>query len=176
VPLTVVAFTGIAFAFTSMGSWYQNVTPAQRDYALWAPEEDPVSGAAKGREAIGIEAAVQTIQARYPERAIAGIAPPYDETGTVTARRLARSPLPPALWASAVRCTTVYVVVPLAGPLIGMGRRPPFLLAIALTLPGVLLSARSMAISYRAERDGALLVAAALCALNVLALVVHVLP
>ena len=35
VPLLAIAFTGITFAFGNLGAWYDNVTPAQRDFYLW---------------------------------------------------------------------------------------------------------------------------------------------
>src|SRR5262245_20634945 len=47
IPLLVVSFTGIAFAFPNLNSWYENVTPSQRDFSLWSTPEDAVSGAAE---------------------------------------------------------------------------------------------------------------------------------
>ena len=42
IPLPVVAFTGIAFAFPNLNGWFENVTPAARDYYLWTPPEEAV--------------------------------------------------------------------------------------------------------------------------------------
>ena len=85
VPLMAVALTGIAFSFPNIGKWYDNVTPAERDFFLWTPEEEPVSGAAEGREPIGLDAALHTLQDRYPDRAVNYIGTPFDETGTYSA-------------------------------------------------------------------------------------------
>ena len=51
VPLLIVAFTGAVFAFPNMNKWFENATPAQRDFELWVPAEEPV-GEADGREPI----------------------------------------------------------------------------------------------------------------------------
>ena len=86
VPLLVVAFTGMAFAFPNLKPWYENATPAARDAVLWeAPEAAWVSGAADGRKPIGLDGFIEVIAERYPERAVRSITPPADETGTYTA-------------------------------------------------------------------------------------------
>jgi uncharacterized iron-regulated membrane protein len=82
VPLLIVAFTGAAFAFPNMSTWYENATPAQRDFALWEPEEETLSEAADGRDPVGLDAAVATVRERYPERTVHYQGMPYDETGT----------------------------------------------------------------------------------------------
>ena len=51
VPLLVITFTGVAFAFPNMNKWFENATPAQRDFDLWVPGEDVVSEAADGARA-----------------------------------------------------------------------------------------------------------------------------
>jgi uncharacterized iron-regulated membrane protein len=85
VPLLVVTFTGAAFAFPNMNKWFDNATPAQRDFDLWVPGDDVVSGDADGREPIGLDRASEILAERYPDRAINYLAPPYDETGHYTA-------------------------------------------------------------------------------------------
>ena len=85
VPLLVVAFTGIAFAFPNLNSWYENATPAQRDFYLWTQPEDAVSGEADGRERIDLDAALAAIEERYPDRAVQSLMPPFDETSTYSA-------------------------------------------------------------------------------------------
>jgi uncharacterized iron-regulated membrane protein len=85
VPLAVIAFTGMAFAFPNMARWYDNVTPAQRDFALWSPPEDIVSGDAAGRTPLDLDDIVAVVNERYPDRAVEGITPPFDETGTYSA-------------------------------------------------------------------------------------------
>ena len=87
VPLLVVTFTGIAFAFPNLGAWYDNATPAQRDFYLWTQPEDAVSGAADGRTPLTVEEAVDVIAERYPERTVQSLMPPFgdDETGTYSA-------------------------------------------------------------------------------------------
>lgn len=86
VPLVVVAFTGAAFSFPNMKSWYENVTPAQRDFFLWTPpDEASASTEPEGRDPIGLDGARQVLLDAYPAREIASIAPPADETGTYTA-------------------------------------------------------------------------------------------
>jgi uncharacterized iron-regulated membrane protein len=86
VPLLVVAFTGVAFAFPNMKSWYENATPAQRDFYLWTPSDEAlVSEEADGREPIGADAALQVMQETFPDRTIQNMATPFDETATYTA-------------------------------------------------------------------------------------------
>ena len=77
VPLLVVAFTGIAFAFPNLNSWYENATPAQRDFSLWTQPEDAVSEprpTAVNR--IDLDAALAAIEERYPDRAVQSLMPP----------------------------------------------------------------------------------------------------
>jgi uncharacterized iron-regulated membrane protein len=86
VPLLVVSFTGIAFAFPNLATWYDNVTPAQRDFYLWTQPEDAVSGDAEGRPPLTITEAVTAIERRYPQRTVHSIMPPLDdETATYSA-------------------------------------------------------------------------------------------
>lgn len=59
-----------------------NATPAARDFDLWTPAEDPVSGAAEGRTAITADRAVAILHERYPDRAVNYVSTPYDETAT----------------------------------------------------------------------------------------------
>ena len=82
VPLTVIAFTGAAFAFPNMVAWYDNATPAERDFNLWEPEEEILSGEAAGREPITPDEAVRAVEERFPGRAIRYVGLPLDETGT----------------------------------------------------------------------------------------------
>ena len=81
-PLTVIAFTGAAFAFPNMEKWFDNVTPAHRDFYLWTTPEDLVSSESNGREAIGLDRAREILEERYPSRKIASLFTPFDETGT----------------------------------------------------------------------------------------------
>lgn len=75
IPLLVIAFTGITFAFTAMNSWFENVTPAQRDFYLWEPPEDAVSER-PSEDAVPIDADefLATIEERYPDRHVQSIA------------------------------------------------------------------------------------------------------
>ena len=52
-----IAFTGIAFAFPNLNSWYENVTPAQRDFYLWTPPTTRSTRPRRphGREPIGVD-------------------------------------------------------------------------------------------------------------------------
>jgi uncharacterized iron-regulated membrane protein len=84
VPLTVVAFTGMAFAFPNLDKWFENATPAHRDFSLWSSEEI-VSAKPDGREPIGADKALELIQDRFPDRAVDSVLTPYDETGTYAA-------------------------------------------------------------------------------------------
>lgn len=82
VPLTVIAFTGAAFAFPNLNSWYENATPAQRDFFLWEPPESLHSHedeeASAGTEAepaeegpvIGLDEARRIVHERFPDRAV----------------------------------------------------------------------------------------------------------
>jgi uncharacterized iron-regulated membrane protein len=80
-PLLAIAVTGAAFAFPNMAKWYDNVTPAQRDFDLWTPPEELTSAPADGREPIDLDRAFEVMRQRYPDRAIDGVTPPADETG-----------------------------------------------------------------------------------------------
>jgi uncharacterized iron-regulated membrane protein len=86
-PLLVVAFTGIAFAFPNLNSWFENATPAQRDFFLWSQPEDALSGAADGRTPLTYDEALAAIEARFPDRAVQSLMPPFgdDETATYSA-------------------------------------------------------------------------------------------
>jgi uncharacterized iron-regulated membrane protein len=79
VPLLMVAFTGIAFAFPNLNSWYENATPARRDFFLWTQPEDAVSDPAPGRERLDLDEALAAIQASYPDRTVRSLMPPFDD-------------------------------------------------------------------------------------------------
>lgn len=81
VPLTVIAFTGAAFAFPNMDKWFENATPAQRDVVLWTTPDDLRSSRAAGRDPIGLDRAVALAEQRYPDRAIDSVQPPSDGSG-----------------------------------------------------------------------------------------------
>ena len=85
IPLTAVAFTGAAFAFPNMAKWFENVTPAQRDFELWLTPEDLASSPADGRPAIGLDRAAAIIAEQYPNRALNYLEAPWDETATYLA-------------------------------------------------------------------------------------------
>jgi uncharacterized iron-regulated membrane protein len=86
VPLLVVSFTGIAFAFPALGNWYDRATPAQSKFTLWTPpEEAEASGEAAGREPIGLDRAAEILTTRFPERRLDYLLTPADETGTYSA-------------------------------------------------------------------------------------------
>jgi uncharacterized iron-regulated membrane protein len=86
IPLLVIAFTGITFAFTSMGSWFENVTPAQRDFSLWIPPDDALSERpSDDAEPMDADEFLATVEERYPDRqvqSIAAIPAADDDTGT----------------------------------------------------------------------------------------------
>jgi uncharacterized iron-regulated membrane protein len=81
IPLTVIAFTGAAFAFPNMGTWFDNATPAKRDFFLWTPTDEVTSGEAAGRDPIGMDRALEVVEAAYPERSVQYVGQPIDETG-----------------------------------------------------------------------------------------------
>jgi uncharacterized iron-regulated membrane protein len=87
IPLLVIAFTGIAFAFPNLNSWYENVTPAQRDFFLWTPSDDSVYSSSKpqGREPIGVNKARALIEQEFPGRRVNYIGFPHDEEGVYEA-------------------------------------------------------------------------------------------
>jgi uncharacterized iron-regulated membrane protein len=80
VPLMAITFTGIAFAFPKMDEWFEAATPAKADFFLWEFPEDMVSTPAEDAEPVGVEAAIRSIDAKYPEVQVEGISPPWDET------------------------------------------------------------------------------------------------
>ena len=82
IPLLVVAFTGITFAFPNLMNWYDNVTPAQRGFSLWVPPEDAISGEANGREPLAPDEALAVMEENYPTRTVNYFEMPDDETGT----------------------------------------------------------------------------------------------
>jgi uncharacterized iron-regulated membrane protein len=87
VPLLVVAFTGIAFAFPNLNSWYENVTPSQRDFFLWTPSDESVYSSSKpqGREPIGVNKVRALIHQEFPGRRINYLGFPHDEEGVYEA-------------------------------------------------------------------------------------------
>ena len=97
IPLLVVAFTGVAFAFPNMNTWYENATPAQRDFDLWVP---PRGRRLRGRRRPGADrpgrALGRSWRERYPERAIDSSRHPVrrdrSTTGLGDARASTRGP------------------------------------------------------------------------------------
>jgi uncharacterized iron-regulated membrane protein len=85
VPLLIVTFTGMIFAFPNMARWFENSTPAKRDFDLWVMPEELTSSQADGRDPIGLDAAARTIAERYPDRALNYLEAPGDETGMYAA-------------------------------------------------------------------------------------------
>jgi len=86
VPLTVVAVTGVAFAFPNMKGWFENVTPAQRGAEMWEPPEALLTSTkAAGRAPIGLDRFLAELHRTFPKRTVQIVAPPSDETGTYTA-------------------------------------------------------------------------------------------
>jgi uncharacterized iron-regulated membrane protein len=86
VPLLMVALTGVAFAFPNLNSWFENATPAQRDFYLWVQPEDAVSTPEPGRRPLDYDEALAEIQQRYPDRTVRSLMPPWDEeTATYSA-------------------------------------------------------------------------------------------
>jgi uncharacterized iron-regulated membrane protein len=83
VPLLVIAFTGVAFAFPNMKSWFENTTPATRDFAIWEPPGDLVSGEPDGREPLTADEFRDVVEARFPARKLISFnGAPFDETAT----------------------------------------------------------------------------------------------
>jgi uncharacterized iron-regulated membrane protein len=69
-PLTVVAFTGAAFAFPNMAKWYQNVTPGDRGFDIYEEPDDLKSSDPNGAAAIGLDRVEALVKQRYPKRSI----------------------------------------------------------------------------------------------------------
>jgi uncharacterized iron-regulated membrane protein len=81
-PLVVVAFTGAAFAFPNLSGWFENASPAQRDFSLWTHPEDLTSSPKDGREPIGFDRAAEIYRDEFPDRRVNNIyGPGEDETG-----------------------------------------------------------------------------------------------
>ena len=71
VPLLAIAFTGITFAFGNLGAWYDNVTPAQRDFYLWeAPEEAYVATPIDGVEPLDADGFIEEMERQFPDRTV----------------------------------------------------------------------------------------------------------
>jgi uncharacterized iron-regulated membrane protein len=86
VPLLIVAFTGISFAFPNLNSWFENATPARRDFFLWTQPEAATSQPAPDRARLDLDEALATIEVRYPDRTVRSLMPPWDEeTATYSA-------------------------------------------------------------------------------------------
>src|SRR5262249_15506809 len=68
------------FAFGNLTTAFDALTPAQGNFELWTPPDDLASGAADGREPIGLDRAMTLLADRYPDRAVESISPPFDET------------------------------------------------------------------------------------------------
>ena len=69
VPLTIVAFTGIAFAFPNMKAGTRTSRPPQRDFALWSHPSGQHSEKPAGREPIGLDEFAEIIEREFPNRA-----------------------------------------------------------------------------------------------------------
>jgi uncharacterized iron-regulated membrane protein len=82
IPLLAVSITGAAFAFPNIEHWYDNATPAERDFYLWTPAEEIVSGDAAGREPLTYDQALEIFEERYPDRTMHFLEAPFDETAT----------------------------------------------------------------------------------------------
>jgi uncharacterized iron-regulated membrane protein len=82
VPLLVIAFTGIAFAFPNLKGWYENVTPAGRGAELWVPPEDAVSTPVEGAEPLDIDEVIAILEDTFPERRVHSVFGFPEETGT----------------------------------------------------------------------------------------------
>ena len=87
VPLLVVAFTGIAFAFPNMNTWYENATPARaRLLPVDAARGRRVRADADGREPIDLDGALAAIERAVPgPRGAVADAAVDDETATYSA-------------------------------------------------------------------------------------------
>jgi uncharacterized iron-regulated membrane protein len=83
IPLTIIAFTGAAFAFPNLARWYDNATPAQRDFSLWTPPESAPSGT--GGTPISLTDVVETIERDYPTREVQSLAPAADPNAPISA-------------------------------------------------------------------------------------------
>ena len=85
IPLTVIAFTGIVFAFPNIEQWYENVTPAAaRLRPLGAGRRLGVHvGEAAGREPDrGRRVPARSSRSEYPNRTIDYIGVPHDKEGS----------------------------------------------------------------------------------------------
>ncbi len=86
VPLLAIAFTGITFSFANLGAWYDNVTPAQRDFYLWeAPEEAYTATPIEGVEPLDADGFVEEMERQFPDRTVQRFAVPTEETGVFDA-------------------------------------------------------------------------------------------
>jgi uncharacterized iron-regulated membrane protein len=86
IPLLAIAFTGITFAFGNLGAWYDNVTPAQRDFYLWeAPEEAYVATPIEGVEPLDADGFIEEMERQFPDRTVQRFNLPADETGVFDA-------------------------------------------------------------------------------------------
>ena len=85
-PLLAIAFTGITFAFANLGAWYDNVTPAQRDFYLWeAPEEAYVATPIDGVEPLDADGVHGGDGAQFPDRTVQRFACPPRRPGVFDA-------------------------------------------------------------------------------------------
>lgn len=75
-----------------------------------------------------------------------------------------------ALWVSAIRCTLVYVLLPIAGPALGLTSSPALPLWLALHAVGLFTSGRALRRAVLGRQRGLTGLSAALLALNLLSL------
>lgn len=87
VPLTVVAFTGMAFAFPNMTGWFQNATPADRgeELELWSPPETAVSSEPGADQSpLDADEFMLVLAEQFPDRAVDSVTPPAPDDPAAT--------------------------------------------------------------------------------------------
>jgi hypothetical protein len=81
VPLLIITFTGMAFAFPNMKSWYENLTPAHRGSTIWETSEDSLSTPIEGADPLDADGLRETLTEAFPDRTLISIVgPPTGET------------------------------------------------------------------------------------------------
>lgn len=82
-PLSVVAFTGAAFAFPNLTRWYENVTPAARGVEIWDAKPFVASPANK-RPVLPLSSIESSVHQKFPQRTVRSIALPANPQAPYT--------------------------------------------------------------------------------------------
>ncbi|MGH9023598.1 MAG: PepSY domain-containing protein, partial [Acidimicrobiia bacterium] len=81
IPLTVISFTGAAFAFPDMKLLWARLTPAKHEYTQHEPDEEFLSEEISGARVLTTDTVAELIRKRYPSLVLETLEPPTESDG-----------------------------------------------------------------------------------------------